>query len=261
LRVTSRGLGDVYKRQIVASVQEPDVLAIGGNISNVTCSGGNDGVIDLSISGGNPHPHYYFNWSNGTLTEDNFNLVVGTYSVTVTDANGCFLTTSYNVTEPATPVIVNGTVINSTGTNNGSVDIAVTGGSSGYSFLWSTGATTEDVTGLNPGVYSVVVTDLNGCAASSTFVVTSTAGINSLDVISEQISVYPNPANDYVVIEGNGFNIDKIEVYDVLGQITFSNEPKNSKIEIVTSGLEQGVYFVKIYVDEKLITKKMRIIK
>jgi len=244
---------------IVATVQEPAVLAIGGNVSEVTCSGGNDGVIDLSISGGNPH--YYFNWSNGTLTEDNFNLVAGTYTITVTDANGCSVTTSYIVTEPATPVIVNGTVINSTGTNNGSVDLAVTGGASGYTFLWSTGATTEDITGLNPGVYSVVVTDANGCAASSTFVVTSTAGVSSIEAISEQVSVYPNPANDFVVIEVNGFNIDKVEVYDVLGQIAFSGEPKNSKVEIITTGLEQGVYFVKIYVDGKLITKKMRIIK
>jgi hypothetical protein len=168
---------------------------------------------------------------------------------------------SYTVSEPAIPVIVNGTVTNVTGTNNGAIDLTANGGVGSYTFLWSNGATTEDVTGLAPGVYSVVVTDGNGCAASSTFVVISTVGVEDIDAISSQVSVYPNPANDYVVIAVIGFNIEKVEVYDVLGQLAYTGEPNASNIEINTTELNQGVYFVKILVDGKLITKKIKVIK
>lgn len=243
----------------VATVYEPSSLSISASVSNVTCAGGNDGVIDLSVNGGTPQ--YFYDWSNGPDTEDDFNLTVGTYTVVVSDANGCSVTMSYTVSEPAIPVIVNGTVTNVTGTNNGAIDLTVNGGIGAYTFLWSNGATTEDITGLAPGVYSVVVTDGNGCAASSTFVVISTVGVDDINAISEQISVYPNPANDYVVVSVTGFNIEKVEVYDVLGQLAYTAEPKSSNIEINTTEFNQGVYFVKIHVDGKLITKKIKVIK
>lgn len=242
-----------------ASVYEPAALTVDATVTDITCSGGDNGVIDLSIGGG--LPTYYFDWSNGVDTEDNFNLTAGTYTVIVSDKNGCSTTMSYTVTEPAIPVIVNGTVANSTGSNNGSIDVTVNGGVGGYTFLWSNGMTTEDVSGLAPGVYSVIVTDGNGCAASSTFVVTSTAGIEDINFVSDQTFVYPNPASDFVVISVVGFRIDKVEIYDVLGQIAYTGEPKNSKVEISTSELQQGVYFVKILVDDKLITKKMKVIR
>ncbi|MCX6297068.1 MAG: SprB repeat-containing protein, partial [Bacteroidetes bacterium] len=68
---------------ITATVYQPAALAVTSSVTDVTCSGGNDGVIDLSITGGTPH--YYFDWSNGIYTEDNFNLTAGTYTVIVSD--------------------------------------------------------------------------------------------------------------------------------------------------------------------------------
>ncbi len=244
---------------ITAAVYQPATLAVASNLTDVTCSGGNNGVIDLSISGGTPQ--YYFDWSNGVYTEDNFNLTAGTYTVIVSDGYGCSNTLTYTIEEPAVPVIVNGTVVNSSGTSNGSIDVTTTGGVGAYTFSWSNGATTEDITGLAPGVYTVIVTDANGCAASSTFVVASAVGIATIDAVSSQVYVYPNPANDYVVIEINGYKMEKVEIYDVLGQIMFTGEPNSSKLQVNTSELSQGVYLVKIMVDNKLITKKMKVIK
>ncbi|MCX6297067.1 MAG: T9SS type A sorting domain-containing protein [Bacteroidetes bacterium] len=142
-----------------------------------------------------------------------------------------------------------------------SIDVTTTGGVGSYTFSWSNGATTEDLSGLAPGVYTVIVTDANGCAASSTFVVASSVGIESIDAISSQVNVYPNPANEYVMIEINGYKMEKVEIYDVLGQIMYSGEPNSSKLQINTSKLNQGVYLVKVLVDNKIITKKMKVIK
>ena len=243
---------------IPAFILEPEVFSVGGNISHVTCAGGNNGVIDLSVSGGTAG--YDFSWSNGVTTEDNFNLTPGLYTVTATDAHGCSVIMGFTITEPAVPMIVNGTVTDVTTINNGSIDITVTGGVGEYSYVWSNNATTEDISGVGIGIYTVVVTDDNGCSASSTFVVTSSAGISTIETSNDVISIYPNPANDFVVIDANGFNINKVEVLDVLGQITFTTDVQGSKVQINTSSLEQGVYFVRIQSEGRIETKRLRII-
>lgn len=244
---------------IPATVHEPSALSVSGTISDVTCAGGNNGVIDQSITGGTSG--YMFDWSNGADSEDNFNLAAGTYTVLVSDENGCSTMMSYTIGQPATPVVVNGTVVNSTGTNDGSIDITVTGGGNGYSFLWSNGATSGDLSNLDPGTYTVTVTDVNGCSASSTFIVENTLGIDETQALSHAITVYPNPATSYVIIQVNGAVIDQIELFDPIGKLVFSGKPANSLVEIATSELQQGTYFAKVLVNGQLITKKINVIK
>ena len=244
---------------IQATVYEPEILSVTGRVTNVTCKGGNNGVIDLSVNGG--FPDYEFNWSNESNSEDIFNLAKGDYSVTVNDANGCSASIEFSVNEPILPIIVNGTITNAVNSQNGAIDVTTTGGVGGYSYLWSTSQTTQDLSNLANGVYTVVVTDDNNCSASSTFEVTTTAGISVLDDANSEFLVYPNPANDYVVIKVDGFNIDKIEVVDPLGKVAFSSEFKDSKVQINTSTFDQGMYFVKIQSNKKEVIKKLRIIK
>ena len=244
---------------IQATVYEPEILTVTGRVTNVTCKGGNNGVIDLSVNGG--FPDYEFNWSNESNSEDIFNLAKGDYSVTVNDANGCSASIEFSVNEPILPIIVNGTITNAVNSQNGAIDVTTTGGVGGYSYLWSTSQTTQDLSNLANGVYTVVVTDDNNCSASSTFEVTTTAGISVLEDVNGEFLVYPNPANDYVVIKVDGFNIDKIEVVDPLGKVAFSSEFKDSKVQINTSTFDQGMYFVKIQSNKKEVIKKLRIIK
>lgn len=247
-------------KNILTYVGEPAPLVVNGTVEDVTCAGGDNGVIDLSVSGGTSG--YSFDWSNEVTTEDNFNLPAGTYTVDVTDAHGCGISLTYAVSEPAVPVIVNGTVTSATiGSSNGSIDITVTGGTTGYSFLWSNGATTEDVNGLAAGIYSVVVTDASGCSASSTFIVTSVTSVATPESLIAVANVYPNPATTFATVEAGGFNIERVIVYDAVGQITFQAEPKSSKVELNTSSLNQGIYLVKIYVDGQIITKKLKVIR
>ena len=133
-------------------------------ITSVKCNGEANGSIDITVVGG--ILPYTFAWSNGATTEDLTNVVAGTYSVTITDGNATQITQSYTVTEPAPIAVVDSiTNVSVAGGSDGSIDITVSGGTLPYSYLWSTGAITEDISGLPSGNYDVTITDANGCIA------------------------------------------------------------------------------------------------
>lgn len=137
---------------------------------NVSCNGGNDGSIDLTPLGNSP---FNFTWSNGGSTEDISNLTSGDYSVTVTDLYGCTSTTSVTITQP-TLLTTTSTNFNPScfGSNNGSINLTPSGGTSPYTFLWSNGQTTEDIFSLVANTYSVTVTDSKGCQTTRTVTIT-----------------------------------------------------------------------------------------
>jgi hypothetical protein len=119
------------------------------------------------VTGGTPG--YIYLWSNSATIEDLSSLAAGIYRVTVTDANGCTVIVSDEVLQPQ-PLVLTAEVVHAAcaaGTD-GSIDLTVAGGTSGYTYSWSNGATTEDITGLAPGSYTVTVTDANGCTKSLT---------------------------------------------------------------------------------------------
>ena len=249
--------GCVYTKP--ATIFEPEVLSLDAAVTNVTCAGGNNGVIDVSVSGGSPS--YDYSWSNDVTTEDNFNLVAGTYTLEATDGHGCTVSMAFIITEPLVPVIVNGTITNANTPTSGAIDVTVTGGGGEYTFVWSNGSILEDLTGISAGVYTVVITDNNGCSASSTFVVANSAGLNEVNSTNTDITVYPNPTNDFLQIDGNGSSIDKVEVVDVLGQIIYVNKFNDSHVKINTSAIVEGVYFINIYTDGKVVTRRVRILE
>ncbi len=129
--------------------------------TNVLCNGGSDGEADLTVTGGKA-PYTYL-WNTGATTEDISGLTQGTYNVTVTDANGCIALADVTITEP--PILslsLLGSDL-SCGGSDGAIDLTVSGGTADYTYLWNTGATTEDLSGLTEGTYTVTVTDANGC--------------------------------------------------------------------------------------------------
>lgn len=128
------------------------------------------GSITVSASGGSGT--YTFNWSNTESGATIDSLAGGTYNVTATDANGCSITASYVVPNTAgTLVIANATVTDATcaGGNNGSITLTVSGGTTPYSYLWSTTDTTAAITGLTALTYTVTITDANGCSLTATY--------------------------------------------------------------------------------------------
>ncbi len=154
------------------TINEPLPISGSVSITHITCNGDNDGAIDISYTGGTI-PYTYV-WSNSDTTEDISGLAGGTYTVTITDNNGCvFVSPGFTVIDP--PVVtINETHqdITCNGDNDGSIDITVTGGTPGYTYSWAPGGmTSEDLSGLSGGTYTVTVTDANGCTATSSITI------------------------------------------------------------------------------------------
>ncbi|RVT70600.1 adhesin, partial [Flavobacterium sufflavum] len=125
------------------------------------------GAINLTPTGGTGP--YTFNWGGGITTEDRTGLAAGSYSVTITDANGCTGTVSgITLTQPAAAVSGTTVVTNvaCNGGTTGAINLTPTGGTGPYTFNWGGGITTEDRTGLAAGSYSVTITDANGCTGT-----------------------------------------------------------------------------------------------
>lgn len=163
-------------RTAVTALVNP-VPAATATAVNVKCKNGTDGSVLLSVSGGTSP--YNYAWSNSIQTQQLTDVAAGTYSVTVTDANGCIATASSEVTEPAL-LTATATASNATcnGGSNGSIDLTVSGGTGSYSYVWSNTTLAEDVSGLTAGSYSVTVTDANGCNTTASAVITEPAKIN-----------------------------------------------------------------------------------
>jgi hypothetical protein len=182
----------------------------------------------------------------------------------VTDNNGCTAIKGYTITQPTSPLIING-LVNSASTNSstdGSIDATTTGGTSPYNFSWSNGATTEDITGLNPGAYLLTITDANGCSSANTFIVGNLTGLEDLKINMSDVRVYPHPANDYVVIDASSHKIDKVEVINLLGQTISNTEGNDTILKINVSAISNGTYFIKVYSGKNnVITKKITINK
>ncbi|MBI2269340.1 MAG: gliding motility-associated C-terminal domain-containing protein [Bacteroidetes bacterium] len=142
-------------------------VAVATLISNITCNGQNNGVLDVSnpSNGGTPPFTYLWSGSGGTSTTAT-NLSADTYTVTVTDFNGCTSTSTATITEP-TAITSSTTKVDATcGNNNGSSTVVYGGGTGSHTVVWSdAGSQTTDIaTGLSVGAYTVTITDGSGCS-------------------------------------------------------------------------------------------------
>lgn len=142
------------------------------------CVGSSDIDIDLTVNGG--AGPYTFNWAGPGgpyTTEDLMNVGAGTYAVSVTDNTGCVEVTSITITSPL-PVLVTGVANNaSCSANDGYINTVVVGGSSPYTYNWTGGQMTPNISMLGTGTYVVTVTDDNGCVETSSFMITAPTGI------------------------------------------------------------------------------------
>jgi gliding motility-associated-like protein len=145
-------------------ISQPTALSLGLAPTPSTCTGDDNGTIDLTVSGGT-YPYYYFNWSNGATTEDQIGLEPGSYSVTVEDENGCQASSGITLVEPGV-LAVSETHIDATcfGYADASINVTVTGGTTPYTYSWSNGQTTQDLSGIDLGGYILNVTDANYCS-------------------------------------------------------------------------------------------------
>lgn len=157
-------------------------LIVSTNATNVTCFGGSNGAIIVSVTGG--FPPFAYTWNNGMTTQNAFNMPAGSYNVTITDSHGCVGFGGATLTEPV-PIAVATTVTNESiaGACDGSISANATGGVGAYTYNWSNTGGGQIALNLCHGTYYVTVTDANACTATAVAVVGSgSCSVNTLVV-------------------------------------------------------------------------------
>jgi gliding motility-associated-like protein len=198
---------------------EPLIISTSSSVSvdgsyNINCEGGT-GSIDVTVTGGSTG-NYNFTWStadgSGIMAgqEDQNTLGAGSYHLSVVDLNGCSASADVTLSEPQAltmELIPSHITCQASGFDNGAMNLNVSGGIQPYSYLWSTGEMTQDISGLTEGYYSVAVTDANGCRK----------------IDSARVNLPPPLSFDKILSDYNGFNISCFGRTDGSIQITPSS--------------------------------------
>ncbi|MBK5284123.1 MAG: T9SS type A sorting domain-containing protein, partial [Bacteroidia bacterium] len=223
------------------------VASITPNGPTTFCQGDN---VMLTASGANNYL-----WSNSSSSQSITVSSSGNYFVTVTDGNNCSASTSLSVMVNPNPPVPNITQ---------NFDSLVSDAASGYQWYFSSvlipGANSQSYHPTQNGNYSVVITDVNNCTASSSdypFVITGMSPPDGAD----EVLIYPNPATNKIIVQSLKFNVERVEVYDVVGRKVKALTPNPSphgegRASIDVSELSPGIYFVKVKGEKEFVVRK-----
>jgi gliding motility-associated-like protein len=150
------------------AVTQPSQVAPNATSTNILCNGQCTGAANAAPTGGTPG--YAYSWAPGGQTVPSVTgICSGSYTVFVTDTNGCSMNQTLNITEPAALSLSATSNNTSCANNNGSATVTPTGGTGPYTYQWSpSGGNSANATGLAPNTYTVLVTDANGCTQTTT---------------------------------------------------------------------------------------------
>lgn len=143
--------------------------------TDVLCFGDNTGAIDVTVAGGTAGPGFTYSWSpGGYTTPDITGVPAGTYTLVVNDNNGCTASFTETISQPAAALTATSTTVNidCNGNTIGEIDVTPAGGTTPYTYAWSHGPVSQDVTGLAAGTYTVTITDANLCSVTETRTIT-----------------------------------------------------------------------------------------
>jgi uncharacterized protein YodC (DUF2158 family) len=199
--------------------------------TNILCFGVGTGSATVTVSGGTPG--YTYSWvpSGGTAATAT-GLAAGSYTCSITDANGCSITRSFTITQPATALAATTTQTNILcfGTSTGSATVTVTGGTPAYTYAWApSGGTAATATGLVAGNYTCTITDANGCILTKTFTITQLPAL------------VVNGSSTNITCNGTGNGVASVTVSGGTPGYTYSWSPSGGNGATAT-GLAAGVY-------------------
>jgi gliding motility-associated-like protein len=154
-------------------IPSPALDSLLSKIKNATCFGSADGSIEIVIIDGTPPFNYQWTPGNQT-TPDIFNLTPGTYTLNMADDNGCPRTYTFTIDQPLEiQLSASTTPLTCAGNNSGAINLTVTNGIPNFTYQWTPGnQTTQDISGLDAGTYTIKVTDENECEKTAQFTVT-----------------------------------------------------------------------------------------
>ncbi|MBI5916684.1 MAG: T9SS type A sorting domain-containing protein [Bacteroidetes bacterium] len=247
------------------TIEVPMEMTVGLNADHVSCFGETDGSIVAQVSGG--AGGYTYVWSNGAATASIENLGAGSYSVSVTDEAGCEEVQTANIAEPTAIVSTPDNITpETTGQQNGAIEVTVTGGTQPYDYEWTDEngnviSNQEDVSGLSAGNYTLKIKDDNGCISLHVFTIQSVSGIAQRK-LEQSISLFPNPTSGFVTVAFEDANATEanIRVFDITGKLAadFPNASLLSgRFQMDVSGHADGIYLVRIMIENQVVTKRL----
>lgn len=212
-----------------------DDLQLDFTVLQNVCEGGNNGEVQVAASGGTGN--YTYNWdAPGTPTTATItSLAPGEYGVTVTDASGCGTAGTVTIEEVPGISLVLSSTPSCLDALNGTASVVATGGTGNFTYLWddADGQTSATASNLLPGVYTVVVTDDNGCTSSSSISVSASPAL-SLEITNVvQPDCTTNPSGSVTVVASGG-----------TGAIGYQWNDANGQTTATASGLDPGTYEV-----------------
>ena len=230
------------------------------NGTSVSCNGGSDGSAMVTVTGGTAPYTYLWNPS-GEVTQTATGLEAGNYTIIVTDANNCATTGTVTLTEP--------TAMAATAVDNGNATATATatGGVAPYTYQWGATAnnqTTPTATGLvNNTIYTVTITDANGCTATANVTVNITNIDNIPNLSLFDVRPNPNTGRFHIRVQFATAKEATIRLTNVLGQVLKEHNMSGATSDIPVDIQEQasGVYFVILQTDQQSVTRKVIVSK
>lgn len=200
-------------------ISEPSLLTATADGINNLCFGQANGTAFVVADGGTT-PYAYL-WNNGATTDEISNLSAGTYSVTVTDANGCTINAFYEVTQPT---LLTASIINNSTACSNNARVTALAGTPGYTYLWSNGATTASINNVPVGTYNVTVKDANECSTTASITLTVGEAFNPTASVTD-VSCFGGSNGAIIVTNANGnapFTFSKDGITFISGTFPFS---------------------------------------
>lgn len=199
--VTDSAAASVPKTIIIS--QPAAVLSASQSQTDVSVFGGSNGAASVTPSGGTS-PYTYL-WNTGATTSGITGLIAGSYSVTITDFNGCTLVKNFTITQPvdltASQVSTN---VGCFGASTGTAGVTASGGTAPYTYLWDHGPTTASVTSLAAGNYSVTITDAALDTVVKNFTITQPVAALSATQNQTNVDCRGNSTGSATVVAANG---------------------------------------------------------
>lgn len=224
-------------------IQEPEALGIENVVvQNASCFDSNDCMIEFDVVGG-----------TGTVTQTFSSEIAscdGSVIVQLEDENGCMFTESFILDKPE-EIIVNLVSVSASSGSDGMIDVSIEGGIAPYTYEWTDDAgnvfaMTEDIDGLPPGIYTLVINDSNGCMPADVvmFEVEMMVAVEDLEKFNTIIS--PNPTSNFLHIKFPDHNTRQVTIYGIDGLYLGMYDSDSDQITLDVSTFEAGLYLIKI---------------
>lgn len=217
-------------------ITAPDPLNILLSGADTVCAGETSTFTANSTGGTAP---YTYTWPQGG-TGNSWEASAGNYSVTVTDGQNCSSSLSFSLVEEDSILISVNQVDGDNGNGSGAIDISVNGGGAPYTYAWSNGQSTEDISNLPLGVYTVTITDSRGCNVVSAEIPVLLTAIGEQS--TEVVSLFPNPFHSAITIRVKENETEGIlKIYSLNGQLLLTIQPEAGKQIIDTAHWPAGI--------------------